>query len=392
MLKNLKSYLSDYFILIKISTFLAVFFALLFYIVHYDSSLGKWIYGDWVINYSAGFVRRGLSGEIILFISTLFNLSPPTITSLIKIFFLFFSFIYFYKKTNNYTVFLILFSPILLGFYIFDPTATGRKEILLFGIYAIYLLIEKPSILIEIFYIFILSIFLFIYEGLVFFYFFPILSIFLNNLEKNRNEYYKTYITTILLSFPIIISFIIIYKFNPVPFLSQPEICKSLGEWQPIDCTTTGAINGLGDEMPGIQIPYIRQFFFYWTIVILSLVILPKFSKIKYINILPNLKINFYYLFIIGFLISFILSYYAFDWGRWIAINNVCFFMFLLSFQKQKTNDLSIFTNNKLFYLSILPFLFRMPQCCIRPYEDYFLITYILVKFYKLKEIIILYI
>ena len=177
-----------------------------------------------------------------------------------------------------------------------------------------------------------------------------------------------------------------------MPFLNQPEICKSLGEWQPIDCTTTGAINGLGDEMPGIQIPYVRQFFFYWTIVILSMIILPKFSKIKYINILPNLKINFYYLFIIGFLLPFILSYYAFDWGRWIAIHNVCFFMFLLSFQKQKADNSVIFINNKLFYLSLLPFLFRMPQCCIRPYEDYFLITYILVKFYKLKEIIILYI
>ena len=63
MLKNFNSYLSNYFTLLKISTFLAVFFVLLFYIMHYDNSLGGWIYGDWVINYSAGFVRRGLSTE-----------------------------------------------------------------------------------------------------------------------------------------------------------------------------------------------------------------------------------------------------------------------------------------------------------------------------------------
>ena len=78
--------------------------------------------------------------------------------------------------------------------------------------------------------------------------------------------------------------------------------------------------------------------------------------------------------------------------GRYISINNVCFFMFLLSFQKQKADNSVIFINNKLFYLAMLPYLFRMPQCCPRPYEDYFLITYILGKFYKLKEIIILYI
>jgi len=28
-----------------------------------------WVTGDWLINYSAGFIRRGLTGEIIFFIS-----------------------------------------------------------------------------------------------------------------------------------------------------------------------------------------------------------------------------------------------------------------------------------------------------------------------------------
>ena len=63
MSKNFISYLSNYFTLIKISTFLAVFFVLLFFIMHYDYALGGVIYGDWVINYSAGFARRGLSTE-----------------------------------------------------------------------------------------------------------------------------------------------------------------------------------------------------------------------------------------------------------------------------------------------------------------------------------------
>ena len=98
MSKNFKNYLSDYYTLLKILTFLAVFFVLLIYIMHYDYSLGGWIYGDWVINYSAGFVRRGLSGEIILFISNFFNLNPPTITSFIKIFFYFLLLFFSIKK------------------------------------------------------------------------------------------------------------------------------------------------------------------------------------------------------------------------------------------------------------------------------------------------------
>ena len=137
---------------------------------------------------------------------------------------------------------------------------------------------------------------------------------------------------------------------HPLPFSNHIEFCKSLGEWQPLNCNTTGSIYGLQEwnTVPAlIYIPTLREFFIFSTIATLSMIILPKFSKIKYINILPNLKINFYYLFIFGFLLSFVLSYYTIDWGRWIAINNVCFFMFLLSFQKNKTSYPAIFINNK---------------------------------------------
>ena len=42
----------------------------------------QWTIADWLINYSHGFVRRGLAGEIILLVAHLVHL-PPTITTMI---------------------------------------------------------------------------------------------------------------------------------------------------------------------------------------------------------------------------------------------------------------------------------------------------------------------
>ena len=40
---------------------------LLFWLVKdfFSNGLNTWVYTDWLIDYSAGFVRRGLSGELI---------------------------------------------------------------------------------------------------------------------------------------------------------------------------------------------------------------------------------------------------------------------------------------------------------------------------------------
>ena len=41
----------------------------------FDNSINRdaWQYGEWLINYQNGFVRRGLIGELIYFVSNIFN-------------------------------------------------------------------------------------------------------------------------------------------------------------------------------------------------------------------------------------------------------------------------------------------------------------------------------
>lgn len=101
-----------------------------------------WVYTDWLIDYSAGFTRRGLSGEIISFIGFCCNprISIGIITWAIFItfasgyFWLCFRSIQWNKPLGLVTV---LYFPSFIPFYIFDHSAFGRKEI--FG-YTILLL------------------------------------------------------------------------------------------------------------------------------------------------------------------------------------------------------------------------------------------------------------
>lgn len=107
-----------------------------------------WAVGDWLINYSAGFARRGLLGEIILRFSDFAHLRPNVMVVSIQIFFwcafaILFLIRLFNKEITLY-FFLLIFSPAFVIFYIFDTAAIGRKEIILMVLFLVWIFeIEK---------------------------------------------------------------------------------------------------------------------------------------------------------------------------------------------------------------------------------------------------------
>ena len=94
-----------------------------------------WVFTDWLIDYSAGFVRRGLSGEIV---SLLLGISRPENSVAIIIWIIYLVVIVGYLRLvyrsknllKPLTTFGILFLPCLLPFYLYDHDAFGRKEVL----------------------------------------------------------------------------------------------------------------------------------------------------------------------------------------------------------------------------------------------------------------------
>jgi len=114
------------------------------------TGLNYWAYTDWLIDYSQGFIRRGLSGEILRLV--------PTATSPIK-FIAVFSWILIltiafgyvrllvrsWKTYHPLTLFGLLFLPSFFVFYLHDHQAIARKEILGYFTVLLHLVIIEKS-------------------------------------------------------------------------------------------------------------------------------------------------------------------------------------------------------------------------------------------------------
>ena len=95
-----------------------------------------YILGDWVVNYSGGFVRRGLLGHFFFSISKYFDISIKYIifffSTTIYISSTYFFFEIIKRKIDNYLVLIFILLPSTLLFNFFDPLSVGRKDILIF--------------------------------------------------------------------------------------------------------------------------------------------------------------------------------------------------------------------------------------------------------------------
>ena len=92
---------------------------------------------DWLINNSAGLIRRGFGGDMLIFISDITSISPVFLVVAVQVFlisalFLTFSRIGWAARGNDSILFLLI-SPVFLLFYAYDAGGSLRKEILGFS-------------------------------------------------------------------------------------------------------------------------------------------------------------------------------------------------------------------------------------------------------------------
>ncbi len=102
----------------------------LYYLSHHAFALG-----DWLINYHTGWVRRGLSGEIILWLSHLLRVSPGLVVWLVwtVTYGVFFALVYWAwaAQKEKWPFLWLIFSPLLFTFPL-RQEAFPRKEMLAF--------------------------------------------------------------------------------------------------------------------------------------------------------------------------------------------------------------------------------------------------------------------
>lgn len=125
-----------------VSVFFAVYLAKVIQI-QLRAADNRWMTGDWLINYSAGFVRRGLIGEFSLWSHAVFgtDLIGFVLGVKVALYLVFVGFLALLVLRSRVGLLeLVLWaSPGLLAFDLYDSAGSGRKEIVLFCAFAAYL-------------------------------------------------------------------------------------------------------------------------------------------------------------------------------------------------------------------------------------------------------------
>ena len=349
-------------------------------------NLDTYEYGEWLINYQSGFIRRGLSGEIIFQLSRLFDgnlqLTYFIILSVICLIFYRLNYILLKNIKFNFFTILILFSPLLYFFFILINGVGVRKEILLFLFYLWYLInISSKSFNENSLWKFIIifPVLLFIHEGI----FFYLPYIFIPILLIKKQEEYKNFIPHFLvLIFVSIFSMIILYFFKGSE-KNAFEICQSLKNFAPIGCLERGPIFALKNNLLKDQANNSMLFFYldasltswlgyltYVTYSFVPFILLFKLAEIKN-------KQTYIFIYFLIIIFSLPLFHVAEDWSRWFSIH-IHLTVFLLFFlQNKKMIKYKIIRNSKKindFFMNkkVLLFLLLFIYCTFLHHEEYF--------------------
>ena len=325
MKKNINSYLAFY-------LFVLFLFGLFFLFIKHEIGNDSTI-SEWIINYSGGFTKRGIIGQICIYFANLFstNLRDIIFGFQTIILCLYFLLIYFFLKNIKVDriLFLSIFTPIFILYPIAEIEVLARKEIFIFIILLIYLFIPINKISLQnIYKIIMLPLSVLIWEPVVFFLLFWI------SLDIINNKYQKINLENLTKLLPYLpavsVSFYII--FNPMTLGQHDQMVEFLTNNFNEKCYMSCALlKSKSTIFQQFQVNFSKYsfevFLRYFLIIIIGfgpLFILLFYSKLKDKNLIffknfNNLLIPF--LFILSpVLVLFAMGY---DWGRWVNIGYV---------------------------------------------------------------------
>lgn len=343
-----------------------------FNIIQFFFERASFQYSDWLINYQAGFVRRGLIGEIFFQLSSLLKLK---LDYLILFFVLglylvfYFNFFKIIKKINLKLIdFFIILSPLSFFYTAFEQKASGRKEIIFFSLLSLFIIMLKKTSINKQVYVMILltTITSLTHSGLIFYnIYFLILFICVNI----KIGIYKV----ILKSLPFLLSSIIILiliSLNSILTVSELKIlCQSIIEYLP-NCGKNDYVNtltwGLKNNFEG------NKYFWFSTSYFISYFLSFIFCFIFFLYLVAKSKINnlnFSYVIIICLISSLPLYFIGADYGRYLHISyisSILIYYFLLGegLIERKKIPIKIHKIILIPFILIYSFTWTIPHCC----------------------------
>ena len=326
-------------------------------------------YTEWFINYEGGFVKRGLGGQIALEISNLVQLNLKLSILLVQALGYLIFFYFFYKLIRgihlNFFWYLIIFSPLLLMYPIFELEALGRKDIFVISCFLIFTFIKqntKKLVIINFFIFFLLS--SLIHEITIFYIFHYSFIIFLK--IKNLNQ--RISITNIFAIFLFVCALVFLNMYVS-KFANLDEMISAYsihGLVSGIDITTqSGSISWLKPSFKNILLGTINQISIdriFRYILVYALAFSPFLFFLKGKNNL-NKFLNIPLLVMLSFLIAMLMHLLIYDWGR-IAYFTYNFFTIVIiaMFKNKLINE--DFINEKIQSLSKKIKIFIFVVCC----------------------------
>ena len=314
------------------------------------SNLDAWEYGEWLINYENGFIRRGFFGELILEFSKISKLNIQNsfllIISAVLILYFYKSFLLIKNLQFNIINIFLIFSPIFFFFFFLVNGVGIRKEIILYLYYLFFLLeLNKKNSNNSLInsYLFLFPFLFLVHESFFFFlpyFFLPIIFI-----KKNSKEKINTIIITLAVSLAVMV---LLYTFKG-SYEHTLIICESLGDYAPVECKDWGPTYALQHDLLKDQTNK-DMLFFYLEASIKSwigylLYIAYSFVPVILFILLGNFKrkIRFKFFFLVPFFWSLPLFHVAEDWSRWFSIHYhmISFLLIFLNINKIYTFSFS---------------------------------------------------
>ncbi|MDH3493964.1 MAG: hypothetical protein OEM82_10470 [Acidobacteriota bacterium] len=293
-----------------------------------------WLIGDWLINYQGGMIRRGLLGELFYKLSQLTRVNPGVFVFLFQtlfygVFFLF-SYLLLKRQRSLLPYVLLIFSPFIFTFQIFDFEGGYRKEVIYFSILA-FVVFSAASYDYQKFKKTFYAVLL-IYPALILAHemlaiylpYLLVVFVFASKLEKREVT------AVILLLIPSVVVFCLSLYFSGttsqaaeiVDSLAKAGYAISGGAIHWIDKPASYAIE--------ILVPIINEnhyYFYYPQVLVLSAIAyIPLRKRFEYIfkNNLSRILI------LVSLIGSVALFIFAADWGRFLYIHLVSLFLLSL--------------------------------------------------------------
>ena len=307
---------------------------------------------EWLINYEGGFTKRGLIGQIAILKSEFFNFSLRQSILFLQIFSIgmyYLLLINFFKSLRlNKIILLSIFTPIFLLYPVAEIEVLGRKEIIIFSFFLIYLTLKNFKQK-NLFRIFLLPILMLIWEPVVFFFIFWLIIDYIEGVfEKN----YKSLIKYLLTFIPAILIGVYI-ALNPISEIDHKNMAiflkKNFNENCYMSCALLFSKSSIYDQFKANFNLFNFQIFLRYFLIILigfgPLFILIKYSQFKKLNYKAFLFLVVPPIFVLFMMMS--------DWGRIVNIFytfSIISFLYLYKKELVKLNN-EIFGN---FFVKIL--------------------------------------